>query len=877
MNYLKRREDYLECIKEGKNINLIYRKEENVRLITEEAPFENDINFGDSLVGRLINSVMRKAKIGANITRIKSCIRRLNDTFDEIVLSSVVGDIPENDKQTLARVMSASYFRELQKAVNNYVSGEGSLDELKNVLTSTIDYIEKDKASNKMPDKNEVLRQLKEFQKFLNSLDDKEGKEKQKEGNKLKNKEKFDKVIMTYSKNFISVAKLFEIYKLLRSDRSNKIKSTQQKIQQKTTELQAAQNSGDASKIKKTQDELQKAKLELQTLTGGGKQASSGIRENFQLKKFDGFYNQIKESDSTTVKSPIMTEIGRLYTSISSRGEEESSQIMKSIIKGDSLRSTVGTMNSLKRIYDNIRIKMGLNTSPLNENVETFMSDNERSLTEGIIKLYSVTKSNQKITESEVKDKNILIRINEEIAKFNSTMLECLSKELYSEKSEVESRKEPEIKQEEVSNKIEYEKIFEADEEGEKDNKTKVSEYWNEKMDLNKYAVSEDEVEKVRIEVEKKIATKKDSIEIQGIDPIIEIVKIFNRAYKLHTTPVIQSGRSGGKVSNSVWLEYTSFGSGSRETAGSSGGPYRHNATFDKWESAVLDVIKKKEYQRIFSPETTVKIGDVIIEKAGSNLRKFMTDLLDGEELYKSDNGRTMGAQAKFLDKYFGYKEEDPKLTYTKNETENIPKSAEKVSESAPKVTLKDKNSWKKSIDNWVGKSFKITYKPLNEDQISIYCLVQEEKGDDIYILYSKTAFFIKEMIQDTKKTKPEMSSIKPIEEKSSSTGKYEIFGTKIKKSKLLKLEGAVDINCIKRSKNDKGDVDNKDGKIEKSGTVRVNIIKTEYLVDTSQKEEDKHDLIKVNESSIVKIINDKGGFKELSKDVDSNRVEIKS
>ena len=43
-------------------------------------------------------------------------------------------------------------------------------------------------------------------------------------------------------------------------------------------------------------------------------------------------------------------------------------------------------------------------------------------------------------------------------------------------------------------------------------------------------------------------------------------------------------------------------------------------------------------------------------EKAGANLRKFMTDLLDGDSLY-GDGGKGAegkGAQAKLFDKYFG-------------------------------------------------------------------------------------------------------------------------------------------------------------------------------------------------------------------------------
>jgi hypothetical protein len=52
-------------------------------------------------------------------------------------------------------------------------------------------------------------------------------------------------------------------------------------------------------------------------------------------------------------------------------------------------------------------------------------------------------------------------------------------------------------------------------------------------------------------------------------------------------------------------------------------------------------------------------MGDDYIETV---LTKFMRDMLDGDEFFK--NGKSeQGAQAKFLDKYFGYKG-DEKLDF---------------------------------------------------------------------------------------------------------------------------------------------------------------------------------------------------------------------
>jgi cell fate (sporulation/competence/biofilm development) regulator YlbF (YheA/YmcA/DUF963 family) len=87
------------------------------------------------------------------------------------------------------------------------------------------------------------------------------------------------------------------------------------------------------------------------------------------------------------------------------------------------------------------------------------------------------------------------------------------------------------------------------------------------------------------------------------IDPILEIVKIFNRAYKIHTPGNIPSGRKGGKISNRVFREYEYVGEGNDDARNAEDGgispgigPYRNRAVFNKWENAVLDILNIKRY-----------------------------------------------------------------------------------------------------------------------------------------------------------------------------------------------------------------------------------------------------------------------------------------
>ena len=86
MRYLKSRNDFLyrEVIVDKSNIN---EQIKSSRMIQES--FENDIRWGDSLVGRLINSAIRTVKIGYNETKIPKILEELQGQLDQIVSESL--------------------------------------------------------------------------------------------------------------------------------------------------------------------------------------------------------------------------------------------------------------------------------------------------------------------------------------------------------------------------------------------------------------------------------------------------------------------------------------------------------------------------------------------------------------------------------------------------------------------------------------------------------------------------------------------------------------------------------------------------------------------------------------------------------------------
>lgn len=76
MKRILTREQYLDSIRKNNFTKLTK--------VSNEA-LSNEINWGDSLVGRLINSFIRKSKVAVNLRRIDSLSKRLRSIFDEML------------------------------------------------------------------------------------------------------------------------------------------------------------------------------------------------------------------------------------------------------------------------------------------------------------------------------------------------------------------------------------------------------------------------------------------------------------------------------------------------------------------------------------------------------------------------------------------------------------------------------------------------------------------------------------------------------------------------------------------------------------------------------------------------------------------------
>jgi len=1035
MKYINRREDFLKNYNNILKIKDKYTNSENIKTINEDVvggPFVNNVGWGDSLLGRLINSTLRKAKIGANLLRIKSVEQRLRDSMDDILLTSSVAELDENDKRLYAKALISTYLIALQDAVEK---GEAKI-ELLNLTESAILEVNSNKD---LEDKNELLRQLNEWKKYLEQFEEGES-----EDDDYKNEEKRTET-ETYLENFKYLFDILLTYQGITQEIKNVVNSTesptQQTNKQSSTEGEFeigkeyvfTNKSGKENPVKIISlDKTKKAgpdkefltkddiigtdvikrdhafvafkdvkgmykktmsvpKNQLKPLPGeenvtvakSKEKTPKQIQTESKLMKYDDFLKIDEDTNDTNtskVGKPIGKIVGKIWKFITSSKDERKLDLdtkklwdvikplylaFKSepniLIKDGEfhkfLNSDDRTTNdgyekyklSIDKIYTNIRSINGIN-----EDVHTIL-EKSNEIGKYIADIYTVTKEKpdgsfiiyiDETNKIEVKGETWDV-FTDDIKGFNESMkyvLEVTSKWnegdtvtwnsrdtgkkitkeilridgrnlIFKDKSGKEFTKsmdDVEKVLEESKTLLRYKSFLSMNEADYTENKigfkkeedttdptedtedptedttndnnsevsewknpnsvTKIQDWWDKKMDLKIWILEKTEVDKVRVNLDKKLAEKKDSIVIDGMDPILEIVKVFNRAYKLHTTQVIPTGRSGGKVSNKTFLEYHSFGGGTPETAGASGGPYRNNAIFNQWENCVLDVKKDKKYQAIFNVGTKLKVGDEYIEKAGMNLRKFMTDMLDGDELYKGGSGKEQGAQAKFLDKYFGYKDDknDSNLYYggdggvVTGVANNI-KSVEVSLVDGRETSIKIKNE--NSLEyTW----FSLLISENGGNGKRFYFQIQEIKDNFLYINYSETAFYLKKSLQKFSRTTVNLNKeINQFNEKDPNGEIYPIMATRIKSTELYKdgkfnLPNSITINSVMRVNDDKKS-DNKGTKVVKKEN-NWKIIKANHIVDLSRgSTKDDFKRVKIDKSSTEKNIKEYGGFENIS------------
>ena len=889
MKYVRDREQFL---KKYKSVN-----EENQ---AGSGVLGNEIKWGDSLLGRLINHIRRKAGIGINMGRINLVASQLESEFDNILATSAVQDISEEDKIKVFKTQISALLGTLKEAVYNKEK-VGKIKEICDITIKEIEDIKVDEDSEKS--KSEILELLKEFREWLNQFDDEEGvgTEEKSEGEESESVDgdsmsgsnfNSSEVYMNIINNLKALSLMIKYYK--------NVKLSTPSVT--TKEEFYVTKGGETIKSIQSDNLINKFGLQLEDFWKNNSKilqpyldlsAQKKVDKNSMQLKAGLKLNVAKVNESMLFEDTLGTGGGQDRSNIKG-GEDHTTQAF-SKIKRD-----------LEILISDKDKGIGVTAEFIDQIVANSKEKENREIIRGLyseVRRYIVGDKKDTIQEKDalykesievLRDKNKKIIVAEKIARFSKRALQFDGENLYGTlgdfgkalKQFVDSLKpilsskdeKVEVKERLLTNYSKYLRLIkeaEGDESQGEDTSSepkelkkpdvsdKIIEYFEKKFNFDAWVVNKTEVEKLEKNIDQ-VGKQQKSIIIDGIDPILNILKLFNRAYKIHTVPVIPGGRSGGAVDRATFSEYDAFGYSSGEPNATTQGPYRNKSIFNIWENAVLDVMKERKYQPIFDVNTKIRIGNELKPKAGVYLRQFMTDMLDGEKLYKGDRGDGGSTQKKFLAKYFGdikeFEEAKPdQISYTDPKTNklDIDENTDLANEiPTPTYSFISINNAESSEDikngNFDGMIFQFRGVKDNGKETAIYCFVQRQAGGMVYLAYATTFYYFLNYCKEQIQGSPDFEAGKDGATMNKEKGDKKLFATKMSTKDFDNLlDGKkVEFKSITQS--------------EESSELTVDV-NSAFVLGRNGKEDESVDVYKAKDYAKVKLSIDKvGGFKEI-------------
>lgn len=798
MNKILTRRQYLDTLRNNR-----YEKFTNV----SEA-FSNDVNWGDSWVGRMINSIVRKAKISVNLRRISSLSKMLEARFEELYET---GKIKAGDFDR--KFIESKY---LLDRLEEMITSETDIED----IIGHIDILITQVSSYNLKDKDILIKKLKEYQDYLRGLlksksvdsDESDSDESvDSDSDDIESGENPTKIFYTESRNLlqslvdiniiiknnavrfkedeygrkINVGVHFDISKFNvlkdrfdKAQKKDKLPILRQLVQMCELGLDSYKVKKDKANInlfnsyfkkyagllsgmereaRSSTNKSEKPSTNTQT-DGVGKSEvtqNSGVSGNQRVAKESYIFEEV---DANVEKNEIharnawkkiikayeisgiekyISEIESILSISSKDGKDKYKEAMSKIIaigrqvilnkkttgkpiSFDELIRESAIVNDIpKSISLFARVVLGLvgdegligsfgsAIKPLKLFMSAFskMESNLSKIDTNSLDKEEKSDSGYKVGDVVKYKYNDGNNIGEkEITKIEGDKFFFIGKdgkELSSKMSNIVSKVE--VKNEkilrysgflitEATSGVNYGEV-----------NHKFDEIFTEDI-KDMFEITTEQVEKIKTAGE-----EGDKYIISNADPIMEIVRIFNRAWRIHTPGRIPSGRTDGKVSMSVFQEYESLGQeGSPDNPGA--GPYRNIELYEKWQEAVLSILGNTKYRTtIFSDDALFvfdyvgkqkkavmskdDLGDSGIPEGkskplGKVLLRFINSLLMDSQMYKDK-----GAMGRFMIEYFGLGEDQVKglggFTYGGVYVSDTKDNQESMSTSKPQNRVK--------------------------------------------------------------------------------------------------------------------------------------------------------------------------------------------
>lgn len=641
MRYLNKRNEFLTQ-RNIESYNKKFNFEEQIKtssLVKET--FENDITWGGSMIGRLINSAIRRFKIGYSQTQVGPLIKKLEDELNYLISASIQGDTLKKYNELLIR----SYIEEIRNiCLSNMTDPEklvellgqstglydpndptknqrtiGIVQEALDVITDDLKDLKKifgadrDRLIDKLSDFNDDLRKLTVPQgtptqptqqgavsdfnlNFLNTLD------------KLK-KSGLVNASYNFDNKFLTSYKLFTENHLLEN-----VDATVPTDQKVTAEKPVG---SDKEKVNQKYNQLLNSWKKAQQAAGKNTNPGEGTRKRLMSEAEAS--QKIDKTPQTTGQSTdtskiTKSEVDSVYNLVKSKKEDQKDNPdVKKLLSDIETNIPKDKLSSIEVEYDGKDITLGDAIQKLkNETVKEsrYIILENTGQQPGPTGGGGGTSSGQPPEEKTVKD-------IWDLYEFDST---------------------PGV--------------------------TRLTQREVDELD----SLLTKGTQNLRYEPEKRP------------DPIVSIARIFGEAHNLYFTDVIPSGRPNGRVSQKTFREYLKLGKGAgRWTQGESpDGPFAVKSIFSKWKTGVEKLLMNQEYRKILAnmkfvvpgaedkfndnfntkvfeaDEPTVGGTSVKKQSDGQILFQFMNDMLDKNKIDDFDTLRST-----LMNKYFGIKMSD--------------------------------------------------------------------------------------------------------------------------------------------------------------------------------------------------------------------------
>ena len=678
MRYLKYRNDFL---KENISIDKIDLVDgiKNSTMINEA--LENDLRWGDSLIGRLINSTIRKFNIYRKRMSISGLVtdfkRELDALLEELIFSEEKSEIQlANVKYLLASIHEV--------VVSGKSTGEkigillGNKPEYEGKLNQTIGEINKID-ERILPNKEELIDKLEKFMESLKKID----VEPEETEEEVEEKEPVEKDIYE------------DIVGLLKSVRDLGI------------EVDKSKKSTEVKKSEPTIEKMMGFKNFLDILNE--KESMGLIKYNPDSKSVDNIPKNDK-SVATTSKEVVKgktepqpeweygKEVGKSkpkpkpgeYIDYDDKNSEEEKGLVKNSEEEKRLVTTKKPTQT-KTPEDIIWMKIvkaydqsGL--SKMMPRIKELIDKSERG--EEVEKKWVITIGKQLIVNQQTVGKNKLTY--EQLIKEGTQQvptsyndipkaITLLGNVVLALTGHPETVKNLKRGSQQVSSLIStYNNILNSgkvnegwklvNEYAESEDMDRVQKSWYEyfkKGEEKEWKLSDEMIKKL-VDKSNKSENEKKNVEMSSEkgkkvldDHIIKIVNIFGRAWDKYAVDEIPSGRSNAVISQKTFREYVYVGkSGSRpkydKDSGPGYGPWASKRSFQIWQDGVTKILEDGKYRKVLAninfiskPEEETK---TVMKEPGSGITlfNFINDMLGyGEDFdFRSKRER-------ILKKYF--------------------------------------------------------------------------------------------------------------------------------------------------------------------------------------------------------------------------------